>query len=158
MEAFHGTILNFGGVKGYGIVLLTEILAGVFTGANFGGKVTNLYKDFVNKQNVGHLIITIKPDLFMTLDAFKQRMDALIEIIKSQPLADGFNEILIPGEPEYRSYQKRIKEGIPLQRSTVESLLEIAHEYDISFPVGVPESAGGSDDRHHVCSPNCRHH
>lgn len=135
MEAFHGVVLPFGGVKGSGIVMLIEILAGVLTGSDFAGKVTNLYTDFANKQNVGHFIITLRPDLFMPLDVFKARMDTLIDTIKSQPMATGFSEILYAGEPEARMKKSRVQaDQVPVQRSTVDMLVQVAKELNASFP------------------------
>ena len=137
MDAFHGVVLPAGGYKGAGITSLIEILAGVFTGASFGGSVSSLYNDFENSQNVGHFIIAIKPDLFMPMTEFCSRMDSLVEIIKNQPRADGFDEILLCGEPESRTQIDRMTNGLPLQQSTIEKLLKIAQELDLDFPRGV---------------------
>jgi LDH2 family malate/lactate/ureidoglycolate dehydrogenase len=138
MEAFHGVVLPFGGVKGAGIVMLIEILSGVLTGSDFAGKVTNMYTDFTKKQNVGHFILTIRPDIFMPIQSFKDRMDTLIDTVKAQPLAAGFSEILIAGEPEARSKALRIHAGLlPVQISTVQALTEVADELGVSFDVPV---------------------
>ena len=153
MEAFHGTVLPAGGYKGTGITILIEILAGVLTGAGFAGKVSSLYNDFENAQNVGHFIVAIRPDLFMPIHEFRGRMDTLVEVLKAQPLAEGFEEILLSGEPESRQQRERMRTGVPLQRSTVEKLLEVAEELDIDFPRGVPV---GSTEHDKFCSnPNC---
>ena len=47
---------------------------------------------------------------------------------------------MICGEVESRTFESRKRVGIPLQRSVVEALLEVACELDISFPVGVPDT------------------
>lgn len=98
--AFEGVFLPFGGAKGSAFAMLMDLLSGVLTGANYGGDVKSLYFDHSEPQNVGHLFIAIRPDLFVTQDEFGKRMDTFIDRAKSQPRAAGFDEILIPGEPE----------------------------------------------------------
>jgi len=134
MEAFHGVTLPFGGVKGATISLMMEIFAGVLTGAAFGGRVSSLYNDFTTKQNVGHLIIAIRPDLFMPIEEYKNRMDDLIRLIKAQPRAGGFEEILIAGEPEDIQERKRTIEGIPIQLDVLQALKQEAADLGVFFP------------------------
>jgi hypothetical protein len=50
----------------------------------------------------------------MPMDAFENRMQTLAERVKAQPRAEGFEEILMPGEPEDRNEQERRAQGIPL--------------------------------------------
>jgi LDH2 family malate/lactate/ureidoglycolate dehydrogenase len=134
MEAFHGVTLPFGGYKGAALSVMMDVFAGVLTGAAFGGNVASLYNDFTNKQNVGHFVVAIKPDLFMPMSEFKGRMDDLVRRIKQQPLAEGFDEILMVGEPESRSAQERIKHGIPIQNDVIGLLKAEADKLGISFP------------------------
>ena len=46
--------------------------------------------------------------------------------VKNTPLAPGVDEILIPGEPEWRSTLARERDGIPLPERTWESIGEAA--------------------------------
>jgi LDH2 family malate/lactate/ureidoglycolate dehydrogenase len=133
-DAFKGVCLPFGGVKGSALSLLMDILAGVLTGANFGGDVKSLYFDHSAPQNVGHLFIAIKPDLFMPMDAFGERMDTLVQRARDCPRAEGFDEILIPGEPEARTRAARLAEGIPVTPDVVATLRDEAARAGIAFP------------------------
>ncbi len=121
-----GTMLPFGGVKGAALSMLMDILGGVFSGASFGGEVGNPHASFDRPQDVGHLFICLRPDLYMPLDEFKARMDALVLRTKAQPRAEGFNEILIPGEREARRERERIGSGIPLSADVLDKLNEEA--------------------------------
>eukprot|EP00931_Biecheleriopsis_adriatica_P121065 TRINITY_DN96145_c0_g1_i1.p1 TRINITY_DN96145_c0_g1~~TRINITY_DN96145_c0_g1_i1.p1 ORF type:complete len:397 (-),score=66.40 TRINITY_DN96145_c0_g1_i1:44-1192(-) len=135
MEAFHGVTLPFGGAKGAAISLLMDILSGVLTGAGFGGKVRSLYNDTDGAQDVGHFILCIRPDVCLpSIDDFKGRMDELVRTLKSQPCAEGFDEVLVPGEPESRAEVKRLAEGVPLQADVVESLRAEAVQMGLDFP------------------------
>ena len=120
--AFHGTVLPFGEAKGAALAMLMDILCGVLTGAAFAGDVKNPYTDTSGPQNVGHFFVALKPDLFVSQHEYESRMDTLIRRAKSGPLANGFDEILIPGEPETRAQKERLKNGIPLSADVVEHL------------------------------------
>ena len=60
--------------------------------------------------------------------------DELVDAIKGLPKADGFDEILVPGEPEGRVYDERVQHGIPLPDGTVRNLLETAEKLGIPVP------------------------
>ena len=132
-KAFHGVILPFGGMKGAGLAMLMEILSGVMTGAAFAGDVKNPHTDLSGAQNVGHFFMAIKPDLFMPLAEYKNRMDTFIARSKVSQKAKGVTEILIPGEPEARAEAERKKNGIPLTPDVVKALRTEAEIAGIEF-------------------------
>jgi LDH2 family malate/lactate/ureidoglycolate dehydrogenase len=106
----------------------------VLTGAAFGGEVRNPFTGLDAPQNTGHFFIALKADLFMPLERFEQRMEVLAGRVRSQPLAEGFEEILMPGEPEARSEKQRLENGIPLTTDVVQSLQNEAKLAGIPFP------------------------
>lgn len=121
-EAFHGVILPFGGVKGSALAMLMDILCGVFTGAAYAGDVKNPHTDLSGPQNVGHFFMAMKPDLFMSMEEFKSRMDILISRAKSCEKAEGLEDIFIPGEIESKTAADRKVNGIPLTQDVVDVL------------------------------------
>lgn len=137
MEAFTGVCLPFGGHKGAALSMLMEVLAGVFTGAAFAGDVVNPHLDFSAPQNAGHFFMAIKPDLFVSMEEYRDRMDTLVARVKACPRAEGFEEILMPGEPEARERERRIVAGIPLSEDIVKGLAEEAEKAEILPPVAI---------------------
>ncbi|WP_134704622.1 Ldh family oxidoreductase [Ammoniphilus sp. YIM 78166] len=133
-KAFEGVCLPFGGAKGSALAMLMDLLAGVLTGANYGGEVKSLYFDHSEPQNVGHLFFAIRPDLFMPMEEFSHRMDTFVERAKAVPLAQGFDEILIPGEPEERTEQQRRVTGIPLTEEVIRGLQAEVESLGLAFP------------------------
>ncbi|WP_316980275.1 Ldh family oxidoreductase [Shumkonia mesophila] len=133
-KAFEGVCLPFGGHKGAALSMLMEVLGGVLTGAALAGEVVNPYLDFSGPQNVGHFFMAIKPDLFMPRDEYEARMDTLVERVKACPRAHGFDEILMPGEPESRAKEERLKRGIPLTIDIVAALREEAEKSRVAEP------------------------
>jgi LDH2 family malate/lactate/ureidoglycolate dehydrogenase len=129
-----GTVLPFGGAKGSGLAIVMEIMGGVLTGAAFAGEMRDLYGDLSGPQRIGHVFIAIRPDLFMSLDAFKDRMDTMIERYVQSPKAKGVDEILMPGEPEERQELRRRQAGIPVDANIVETLKQEAERHLVPFP------------------------
>ena len=44
---------------------MVDILSGVLTGGNHAGRVKDPFDDFSGPQNIGHLFITFKTNLFV---------------------------------------------------------------------------------------------
>ena len=55
---------------------------------------------------------------FIELETYYDELDAMIAHIRTSRLAPGFREILLPGEPEFRSARKRESEGIEVDDQT----------------------------------------
>ena len=125
-KAKYGSVLPVGGPKGYGLSLMVDILAGVLTGANFGGCVPSMTEDFSRRLDVGIFFAAFKIENFMSLDFFKQRMDEMIRTIKDSPQAPGVDEIFLPGECEYKIQRERLTGGIPLEENLVKELGDLA--------------------------------
>jgi LDH2 family malate/lactate/ureidoglycolate dehydrogenase len=124
--AYEGVVLPLGGPKGSGLSLLMEALAGVMSGAAFGGAVPDQYKEFETPQNVGHMFIAMRPELFIGPDAYDARMNGLVARAKASPLAEGFDEILMPGEGEERLAERSRREGLDLSAADIAMLREEA--------------------------------
>jgi LDH2 family malate/lactate/ureidoglycolate dehydrogenase len=120
--ALGGVVLPIGGHKGSGLSMLMDILGGVMSGAGFAGSVADQYKVYDRPQDVGHFFLTIRAGLFVPEADYKARMDTLIERVRACPKADGFSEILIPGEPETRKEAELRRTGIPYSSGEVATL------------------------------------
>ena len=103
-KALEGVQLPIGGFRGSGLAWMVDILSGVITGAHHGGKVKDPFDDFSGPQNVGHLFLTIKPNLFLV--DYKKRINENIIRIKKLPKVKGVKEILYPGQNKYSKYKK----------------------------------------------------
>jgi LDH2 family malate/lactate/ureidoglycolate dehydrogenase len=129
--ALEGTVLPFGGPKGYAVALLVDILSGILSGANFGPYLNNMWNDFENPQKVGHCFSVMDIKKFQDIGAFKDKMDRMIRDIKESPKARDVVEILLPGEPEHRRREKNLKEGIPLGKKVHEELVNLGKRWDL---------------------------
>ncbi|MBK5570618.1 Ldh family oxidoreductase [Ensifer sp. SSB1] len=126
--ALRGVVLPLGGPKGSGISLMIDVFAGVMSGAAFAGEVGNQNEDFDRAQNVGHFFIAWRPALFLHEDAYGARMDEMRTRLKAGPFAAGFDEILLPGEPEARLAAAARENGITLDGDEL-AMLEREREH-----------------------------
>ena len=62
-KALKGVQLPIAGYRGSGFAWMVDILSGVLTGGNHGGKVKDPFDDFTGPQNIGHLFITVKSNI-----------------------------------------------------------------------------------------------
>ncbi|MGJ3238660.1 MAG: Ldh family oxidoreductase [Anaerolineae bacterium] len=129
-DAMAGALLGIGQYKGYGLSMFTDILTGVLSGGAFG------LTPYANpaKQDVAHTFIAIDIEWFMPIAEFKQRMDDFIAEIKSAALRPGFDEILVPGEIDYRREIDYRKNGAQLDAIIFDELQELAQTLAINFP------------------------
>jgi LDH2 family malate/lactate/ureidoglycolate dehydrogenase len=129
-----GSLTPMGGHKGYGMVLIHEILTAVLTGGKLTRQIKSLYEeDETRIQGTCHTFMALDPDCFIGRDAFKQEMDRYIKSIKESAKAKGAAEILMPGEPELRTETERMKDGIPLAPATVKELEALGESLGISL-------------------------
>ena len=122
-KALEGVQLPIGEFRGSGLAWMVDILSGVFTGGNHAGKVKDPFGDFSGPQNIGHLFITIKPNLFVV--NYNQRVKKNIKTIKRLPKIKGVKEILYPGQKKFKRYKKNLKKEINIPRNILEDLKKL---------------------------------
>ena len=127
-------LLPVGGPKGYGLGFLVEILAGILSGSAFSHGLGNMYSDFTKPQDVGHWLLAIDIEHFLTLDDFTDRISVLVDMAHSSAPAEGVDGVLVPGEPEDRTAADRGRNGIPLPKATVHELQALGARHGVDFP------------------------
>ena len=122
-KALAGVQLPIAGFRGSGLAWMVDILSGVLTGGNHGGKVKDPFDDFSGPQNIGHLFIVIKPNLFV--GNYNQRIKENIKRIKKLPRIKGVKEILYPGQSKSRRYKKNINKEIKISANVAKDLKKL---------------------------------
>jgi len=120
-----GVMLPLGGPeghKGYGLSFAVETFAALLPGLGFG-------IDPRGRHNDGAFMLAMDPSAFMPLSEFKGQVEAFAKYLKETPPAEGFKEVLYPGEKEYYTEQQRRKEGIPIEDSTWKRISELADRF-----------------------------
>lgn len=132
--ALRGSIQPMAGAKGYGLALVVEVLSGVLSGANVGDTVGSIYDDTPGCPGTGMFFLAINPANFVGTHAFAQRMERLASEVHHNPVADGFEEVLLPGERRWRTSLTRWKVGIPLSTDTVSEMEHLAQALEVELP------------------------
>lgn len=120
----RGVFLPFGGHKGSGVALITEILGGLLSGNGLAKQWWDKGGHGVN----GVFLQAIAVEEFQPLEEFYDRIDELVAFIKSRKTAPGFKEIFLPGEQGRNNQARQRKEGVEIDAGTWESLLQVASE------------------------------
>ena len=122
-KALEGVQLPIAGFRGSGLAWMVDILSGVFTGGNHGGKVKDPFDDFTGPQNIGHLFIVIKANIFV--NNFNIRIKENIKRIKKLPKLKGVKEILYPGQNKYKRFKDNLKKEIEINKNIQKDLKEL---------------------------------
>ena len=123
-KALKGVQLPIAGFRGSGLAWMVDIISGVFTGANHAGKVKDPFDDFSGPQNVGHLFLVLKPNLFVGKNYIK-RIKENIRVIKKLPKIKGVKKILYPGQGLISRYKRNLKKGIVIPKNILEDLKKL---------------------------------
>lgn len=124
-----GSILPLGGAvghKGYALGVMIEMLAGGLTGAGYVSETPPAAGN-------GVLFQVMDIAAFEDPGSFKRRTRDLIAHVKSSRPRAGVDEVLFPGEPEFRSARQRQREGINLPDSLWLAIVDLARELDIDL-------------------------
>ena len=111
-KALAGVQLPIAGFRGSGLAWMVDILSGVFTGGNHGGKVKDPFDDFSGPQNIGHLFFVVKPNLFV--GNYNERIKENIKRIKKLPKLKGVKKIHYPGENKAKRFELYSKKKISI--------------------------------------------
>jgi LDH2 family malate/lactate/ureidoglycolate dehydrogenase len=125
-RASEGFLVPVGGPKGYGLALMFGLLAGTLNGAAFGRDVVDYTVDSKTPSNTGQAIIAVDIAAFANVQAFKQDVDEVWDVMKSSPTLPGVDEVRLPGEHSETLYRERMAQGVPLGAQLRKVLDELA--------------------------------
>lgn len=132
-QGFEGFLLPVGAHKGFGLSLVVDILSGVITGGAFQDHLKGMYKHPESPSLTAHLMLVINPLVLLSREQLAARMAEFVDNLKATPVNPGADEILLPGELEYRTECERRRDGIPLPQAVFEELTRIGNEIDRSI-------------------------
>ncbi|HET9410695.1 MAG TPA: Ldh family oxidoreductase, partial [Candidatus Dormibacteraeota bacterium] len=129
IAAFYdgGALTTFGGHKGFGLSVMAELMGGVLSGS--GASSAPAYDN-----GNGTLVMAIEVGRFVPPGDFTRQVEEFTERMHAAPKSPGFDEILMPGEPEWRARRQRTEAGIPVPAATHSALRELAAELGVAAP------------------------
>jgi uncharacterized oxidoreductase len=114
-----GALLPFGGHKGYGLSVLIELVGGLLTGVGpsclpgYGG-------------GFGTVVMAVRIEAFLPLAEFRAQSEELCRTLRATPAAEGFDRVLVPGEIETLTRERRLREGVPVPEARWDELRALA--------------------------------
>jgi uncharacterized oxidoreductase len=123
----RGMFVPFGGHKGSGIALVTELLGGALTGNGLSREWWEKGGHGVN----GVFLQAISVEEFQPLDEFTGKVSELASFVRSRQPAPGFREIFLPGDQGRNNEQRQLKEGVEIDDATWNQLITLARELSV---------------------------
>lgn len=127
VAALKGTMLPIGGPKGYGLALAIDILAGLLTGAAFGGDVKPL-GHLDSHSNYGHFLMALNIAHFLPKEQYLAHIAILLEKTRN---SGSPGSVKLPGERSFR-HQVEHPDDVQLSNKVVEELRELANTLNLS--------------------------
>ena len=138
-----GGILPLGGSspatgshKGYGLALIVEILSSIIA----GGATSN----YVSKNGLGDTsqsFFALDYGMFGDKAAMRESLSTLLQELRDSAKAEGRTRIYTSGEMEVDSRNEKLKNGIPVNDSTLAELRTVGGELGLDFDAMVSVKA-----------------
>ncbi len=127
-RAEEGFLLPIGGYKGYGLALIVGLLAGTLNGAAMGKDVVDFNHDDSSATNTGQALVVIDIAAFGGLNAFKDRVDTLIDDLHGSRRMPNVDRIWLPGEQSNAKRIEYARDGIPIAAALRQNLDRLADD------------------------------
>ncbi|GGF98119.1 ureidoglycolate dehydrogenase [Paenibacillus aceti] len=130
-------LLPIAGPKGYGLMMMVDVLSGILLGLPFGNKVSSMYHDLTEYRNLGQFHLVINPAFFTDPGEFKQRISQTMDELNRIKPAPGIAQVLFPGQNSDHIQAEYEKNGIEIVDEIYEYLVsDIVHknQYDNKDP------------------------
>ena len=123
-----GAMQPFGLHKGYGLMVMCELLGGAL-GGNFTMQPGN-QRAGATLNNM--LSIILDPGAVGDLAAYDAEVTAMIDYIYASEAAEGVEKVLIPGDPERQSFAARSTNGIDIDDNSWQDITSAANAAGLS--------------------------
>jgi ureidoglycolate dehydrogenase (NAD+) len=91
-------LVAIAGAKGYGLMMMVDILSGIMSGVPFGKHVSSMYADLSKGRELGQVHIVIDPARFVPMEEFLGNMSACLDELAAVRPAEGYDRVCYPGE------------------------------------------------------------
>lgn len=125
-----GALLPFGGVKGYCITVLVEMMSVLLANSGYGEACgTSSYtSSHPYPEHLGHTFVLMDPDKFCGMDEYRKSLDSYFDYLKHAPKGNSASEIIVPGEIESRAIETRKLNGMEVHPSIAADVVKVAAE------------------------------
>ena len=132
--ALDGSLLAFGGAKGFALLLALETMNGILSGGAYADQVSSKEAAPNAPEGTVHTMIAIDLKKSIGADAFSHRLDDLLERLACLPMNDEATKARYPGERRWTLRRDRMRVGIPIAPAELDDLCGLASELGIQIP------------------------
>lgn len=129
-----GTMLPFGGAKGYAITLMIELMCTCLAQGEKSTTMGSMYRD-ARPQGTGFVLGAINVGALMDPALFEASAAEVLQEIKCSRKAQGTTEIFMPGEIEHNKYRRALSEGIVISNTVLEELKALGTRYSVPYTI-----------------------
>jgi LDH2 family malate/lactate/ureidoglycolate dehydrogenase len=113
-----------GGYKGFGLGMMVELLCSLLSGGPAARELLPMFTSPPEAQRrISHFFLALDPARFGDVGTFKQRLKTMVETIRAMQGMDA--EVMVPGDPEKRTWSRRRVQGIPVHDAMLEQFLVV---------------------------------
>ncbi len=117
-------VLPIAAHKGYALAVMVDAFGALLSGSMYGEGPGRPEEG--RPENTGFCVIVVDPSKFMPIEEFKANADEYAKVMKNSRLAHGFDEIYLPGEPEFKKFEEYSVTGIEVSEALGAQLYELA--------------------------------
>jgi uncharacterized oxidoreductase len=122
-----GALLPFGAHKGSGFSLLAQVI-----GVGLIGTTPEVLRP--KRGGNGPFVLALDIARFRPIEEFVAAVEEQADRVNASAPAEGFDRVLMPGEPELEQRARRAAEGIPVPERTWEELAALAARLGVAVP------------------------
>ena len=130
--ALAGSLLSFGGDKGFALLFALEAMTGVLDGGAYADQVSSKEAAPNAPEGTAHTLIAIDLQAAIGADVFETRMDDLIGRLIALPFNGSAGTIRYPGQRRWNLRMSRLREGIPLAAADFKDVCDLAGELGVT--------------------------
>ncbi len=119
-----GALMAFGAHKGSGFSIFAQLL-----GRGLAGMTQERLKS--HRGGNGPVVIAIDPARFGPLDVFREVVSEEADRVRTATPAEGFAEVLMPGDLEVREQARREADGCAVDDTTWQALVTVAKRFGL---------------------------
>lgn len=120
-----------GGYKGFGLGMMVDILCSLLAGGPLSKDIPAMYGAALStRRNITHFFMAIDIAKFVAPTVFRSRLQEMADRIRAlTPSEDADNTIMVAGDPEKRSQELRLRDGIPMDNEKFTEYLELSSDF-----------------------------
>lgn len=128
--------------KGYGLSAMVNILSSCLSGATL---ITDpMHTKKPQGFDIGHFYLALDPKLFRGEGEFEADVAAFCGALRATKPAQEGVPVMVAGDPQWQTAEKRRREGIPIGRGLRAKLRKVAEAANVEWLLGEDEDKAGA--------------